>query len=182
VFIVQAYQTSQYVVPRSGIFHGKWRGSFAGSSDVKMNVQSACALSTRYHGTWAHLSGVLHKSSLRSVCLYPPPPIVPRQRLGTNVTAATNAHAKIGELLGASFSIRPVSWGSRWFMSHKRLDAETKWLAVNCQSWSNSLFLQFYPNFLVSLPCSWEPITGPLTLASWMHFYPYAVRLLINFK
>jgi hypothetical protein len=48
VFIVQAYQTSQYVVPRGGIFLGKWRSSFAGSSDGKMNVQSACALNTRY--------------------------------------------------------------------------------------------------------------------------------------
>jgi hypothetical protein len=33
VFIVQAYQTSQYVVPRGGIFLGKWRRSFAGSFD-----------------------------------------------------------------------------------------------------------------------------------------------------
>jgi hypothetical protein len=29
VFIVQAYQTSQYVVPRGGIFLGKWRSSFS---------------------------------------------------------------------------------------------------------------------------------------------------------
>jgi hypothetical protein len=48
VFIVQAYHTSQYVVPLGGIFLGKWRSSFAGSSDGKMNVQSACALHTRY--------------------------------------------------------------------------------------------------------------------------------------
>jgi hypothetical protein len=48
VFIVQAYQTSQYVVPRGGIFLGQWRSSFAGNSDCKMNVQSACALNTRY--------------------------------------------------------------------------------------------------------------------------------------
>jgi hypothetical protein len=47
VFIVQAYQISQYVVPRGGIFLGKWRSSFAGSSDGKINVQSACALNTR---------------------------------------------------------------------------------------------------------------------------------------
>jgi hypothetical protein len=43
----QAYQTSQYVVPCGGIFLGKWCSSFAGSSDGKMNVQSACALNTR---------------------------------------------------------------------------------------------------------------------------------------
>jgi hypothetical protein len=48
MFIVQAYQTSQFVVPRSDIFLGKWRSSFAGNSDGKMNVQSACALNTRY--------------------------------------------------------------------------------------------------------------------------------------
>jgi hypothetical protein len=48
VFIVQAYQTSQYVVPGSGIFLGKWRSSFAGSSDSKMNVLSACAMNTQY--------------------------------------------------------------------------------------------------------------------------------------
>jgi hypothetical protein len=47
VFTVQAYQTSQYVVPRGGIFLGKWRSSFVGSPDRKMNVQSACALNTR---------------------------------------------------------------------------------------------------------------------------------------
>jgi hypothetical protein len=45
VFIVQA---SQYVVPRGGIFLGKWRSSFAGNSDGKMNVQSACALNFAY--------------------------------------------------------------------------------------------------------------------------------------
>jgi hypothetical protein len=48
VFIVQVYQTSQYVVPRGGIFLGKWRSSYAGSSDGKMNVQSAWALNTIY--------------------------------------------------------------------------------------------------------------------------------------
>jgi hypothetical protein len=45
VFIVQANQTSQYVVPLGGIFPGS---TFGASSDGKMNVESACALSTRY--------------------------------------------------------------------------------------------------------------------------------------
>jgi hypothetical protein len=45
----QAYETSQYVVPRGGIFLGKWRSTFAESSDGKMNVQSACALNTLYY-------------------------------------------------------------------------------------------------------------------------------------
>jgi hypothetical protein len=44
----QAYQTSQYVVPHGGIFLGKWHSSFAGSSDSKMNVPSACTLNTHY--------------------------------------------------------------------------------------------------------------------------------------
>jgi hypothetical protein len=47
VFIVQAYQTSQYVVPRGDDFLGKWLSTFAGSSDGKMNVQSAFALNNR---------------------------------------------------------------------------------------------------------------------------------------
>jgi hypothetical protein len=34
------------VVPRVGIFLGKWRSSFARNSDGKMNVESACALNT----------------------------------------------------------------------------------------------------------------------------------------
>jgi hypothetical protein len=44
----QAYQTSQYVVSCGGIFLGKWRSTFAGSSDGKMNIQSACVLNTLY--------------------------------------------------------------------------------------------------------------------------------------
>jgi hypothetical protein len=44
----QAYQTSQYAMPRCGIFLGKWRSSFAGKSGGKMNVQTACALNILY--------------------------------------------------------------------------------------------------------------------------------------
>jgi hypothetical protein len=36
----RAYQTSQYAVPRSGIFLGKWRSSFGGSSDGQINLHS----------------------------------------------------------------------------------------------------------------------------------------------
>jgi hypothetical protein len=39
--LLQAYQTSQYVVPCSGVFLSKWRSTFTGNSDGKMNVQSA---------------------------------------------------------------------------------------------------------------------------------------------
>jgi hypothetical protein len=38
------------------------------------------------------------------------PPIVASQRLGRNVTAVTNAHATIEELLDMSFSMWPVSY------------------------------------------------------------------------
>jgi hypothetical protein len=58
VFIVQAYQTSQYVVPPGGILLGKWRSSFAGSSDGKMNAKSACALNTRYKGRGSRDRGI----------------------------------------------------------------------------------------------------------------------------
>jgi hypothetical protein len=51
VFIVQTYQTSQYAVPRGGIFLGKWRSSLAGSSYGKISVKSAFALNTRYIST-----------------------------------------------------------------------------------------------------------------------------------
>jgi hypothetical protein len=39
MFIMQAHQTMQCVVPAGSIFLGKWRNSFAGNSDRKMNVQ-----------------------------------------------------------------------------------------------------------------------------------------------
>jgi hypothetical protein len=51
VFILEAYHTFQCVVPRGGIFLGKWRTAFAGSSDGKNDAQPACALNTRYYGS-----------------------------------------------------------------------------------------------------------------------------------
>jgi hypothetical protein len=61
-------------------------------------------------GTWAHLNGVLHKS-LPSVCVSVCfPPIVARQRLARNVTAAVNTQAPIEKLLNASFYMRSVSY------------------------------------------------------------------------
>jgi hypothetical protein len=44
--------------------------------------------------------------SHQSVCLHVYPFIVARQRLGKNVTAATNTHAKIENLLDKAFSVR----------------------------------------------------------------------------
>jgi hypothetical protein len=57
VFIVQAYQTSPYVVPRGSIFLSKLCSSFAGSSDGEMNVQSACTLNTRYFNSELNFQG-----------------------------------------------------------------------------------------------------------------------------
>jgi hypothetical protein len=46
----------------------------------------------------------------QSVCLYLYPSIVALQRFGKNVTAATNTHVTIEELLDALFSIWSVSY------------------------------------------------------------------------
>jgi hypothetical protein len=40
VFIVQAYQTSQYVVPRGGIFLGKWRREFRRENECPVSLRS----------------------------------------------------------------------------------------------------------------------------------------------
>jgi hypothetical protein len=48
--------------------------------------------------------------SHQSVCLYVHPPIVGRQRLGKNVTAATRTRAIIEKLLDASFSMLSVRY------------------------------------------------------------------------
>jgi hypothetical protein len=64
-----------------------------------------------YHGTWAHLNGVLHKS-LPSVCLYVYRVIVAWQQLGQNATGATNTTATIEELLDVwLFYAVHVVWG-----------------------------------------------------------------------
>jgi hypothetical protein len=75
-----------------------------------------------YHGTWAHLNGVLN-ISFTSVCIYTMypltvarqrlrqnPPIVAMQRFGKEVTAATNTKTTIEELLDVSISMRSVSY------------------------------------------------------------------------
>jgi hypothetical protein len=48
--------------------------------------------------------------SHQSVCLYVYPHIFVRQRLGKNVTVATNTHATIEELMNALFSMWSVSY------------------------------------------------------------------------
>jgi hypothetical protein len=45
------------------------------------------------------------------------PPIFAMQRLGRNVTAVTNTHARIEELLDESFSMWPVSYEGKWAIS-----------------------------------------------------------------
>jgi hypothetical protein len=52
-------------------------------------------------GTWNSLNGVLHKS-LSSVCVRMCISTA-KQRLGKNVTASTNTHAKIEEFFGRVF-------------------------------------------------------------------------------
>jgi hypothetical protein len=46
--------------------------------------------------------------SRQSVCIHVYPPIVARQQLGKNVTAAMNTHATTEELVDASFSLLSV--------------------------------------------------------------------------
>jgi hypothetical protein len=48
--------------------------------------------------------------SHQSVCLYVYPTIVAKQLIGKNVTAVTNTHVTIEELLDESFSIWSVSY------------------------------------------------------------------------
>jgi hypothetical protein len=48
--------------------------------------------------------------SYRPQCLHVYPPVVSRQRLGKNVSVATNTHATVEQLLEASFSMRCVSY------------------------------------------------------------------------
>jgi hypothetical protein len=47
--------------------------------------------------------------SHQSLCVYVYPSILARQRLGKNITAATNTHATTEELLDTSFSMRSMS-------------------------------------------------------------------------
>jgi hypothetical protein len=60
----------------------------------------------------AHFTNPSHQPV--SVCVSP---IVARQRLGKHVTAATNTHATIEEMLDASFSIRSVSYQGKYAIS-----------------------------------------------------------------
>jgi hypothetical protein len=66
----EAYQTSQYVVPRGGIFIGKWRSTFAGSSDGKMSVQSDCALNILYVCVCPQI-GYTHRTDTVQLGIYP---------------------------------------------------------------------------------------------------------------
>jgi hypothetical protein len=61
-------------------------------------------------------------------------PIVARQRLRENFTAATCSHAVIEELLDASFSIRSVSYEGKFFpelvaLLHKCPQVLVKWVS-----------------------------------------------------
>jgi hypothetical protein len=58
---------------------------------------------------WKNKSRLMRSRCCLCVCLCIPP-IVARQRLGRNVTAVTNTHATIEELLYASFSMWTMSY------------------------------------------------------------------------
>jgi hypothetical protein len=75
-----------------------------------------------YHGTWAHLNGVLHKSLLAvcgSVCMY----IVVRQRLCKHVPAATNTRNN-----RIAFPIRSVFYKRKICVSVYPPVAARQWL------------------------------------------------------
>lgn len=59
------------------------------------------------------ISAAYINPSHQSVCLYEYSPIVVRQRLGKNISEATNTHAKAEYLLDAAFSLRSVSYQGR---------------------------------------------------------------------
>jgi hypothetical protein len=60
-----------------------------------------------YHGTWAHINVILHKS-LSSVCVSVcVSPNAARQRLVKYITAATNSHATTEKLFDVSFLCGP---------------------------------------------------------------------------
>jgi hypothetical protein len=62
-------------------------------------------------------------------------PIVPRQWLGRNVTAVTNTHATIEELLDASFSMWPVSYQGK-----QAISSSQNFLFNICKSFAIHLF------------------------------------------
>jgi hypothetical protein len=71
--------------------------------------------------------------SHQSVCLYVYPLLVARQRLGKNITAGTDKHATIEELLDASFSVRFLSSQRRRFVPPRNFYSPTRqrvaWIA-----------------------------------------------------
>jgi hypothetical protein len=85
---------------------------------VHVRVCALCQLLncwTYVYDTWYlyHDTGYFVNLSHQSVFLYVYPLLVARQRLGKNITAATNTHATIEELFDASFSVRCLSYQSR---------------------------------------------------------------------
>jgi hypothetical protein len=62
------------------------------------------------HGTWAHLDAYFINPAHQSTCVYVNAPIDAKQMIDKNVTAATNTHATIEELLDVSFSTQSVSY------------------------------------------------------------------------
>jgi hypothetical protein len=67
---------------------------------LHMNIMASKPLSTAYFINPSH----------QSVCLYVYATLVARQRLGKNVTAATNSHATMKDLLGLPLSVLVASF------------------------------------------------------------------------
>jgi hypothetical protein len=68
-----------------------------------------------YHGIWAHLKGMFHKSFHTSLCLYLYLPIVGRQRLVKYVPVATNTSKNIRILVDVVFyTVCVLSKESLW--------------------------------------------------------------------
>jgi hypothetical protein len=72
------------------------------------------------------------------------PPIVARQGVGRNVTAVTNTHATIEELLGASFSMWPVSFQVRYALN----SSQNFLLCIAIGCFSRNFAPEFCRNFL----------------------------------
>jgi hypothetical protein len=88
-------------------------------------------------GTWAHLDCVLHKSLPISLCVYVCIPL----RLSKNVTAATNIHATVEELLDASFSVRSMSYQGKFSN-----------LLITRSSWKNFPLIGHGDRLIQSIP------------------------------
>jgi hypothetical protein len=128
-----------------------------------------------YHGTWAHLNGVLHNPSHQCVCVFLLsllgkgsvkciPPFVARQRLDKHVPAATNTDSRriVGRI--TFYAVRVLSKVSLWvclyipisllgnnsvktFLRQRKIIGGVVFYAV--RSYQRKVGDQFFPELLV---------------------------------